>query len=284
MAALVEEEVGSRQRRRLRRRTGWPPSSTAGPRRSAPDTPASSVTCPCTPDPHRRRAVRLPAAARLAAPAQPHSARGDRRRPESYRGRSGSDTRAEADRPSTGRRACSPWAPRAAPSSGAPCARPMHDPAAIGTASSDLAGRGRRRRSRRDPDEHLRRRRRPRRSPPNGPRGGHRRRSARRADVGAHRTRRWGGGRHARGTNPPRPDQSLLPERPPAAAGRVRLVGAVWVGRTFNANTGGEQFTFTGKLQVVGKGGTADSVNLTFHGTSQPNNVVVKTSTSVAAN
>jgi hypothetical protein len=54
--------------------------------------------------------------------------------------------------------------------------------------------------------------------------------------------------------------------------------GAVWFGGTFNANTGGEVFTFTGKLRVVsmGGGGTADSVNVTFHVTAQPNNIVLK--------
>jgi hypothetical protein len=55
------------------------------------------------------------------------------------------------------------------------------------------------------------------------------------------------------------------------------IAGAVWFGGTINANTGGEEFTSTQKLQIVSKGGgTADSVNLTFHVTAQPNNVVVK--------
>ena len=54
--------------------------------------------------------------------------------------------------------------------------------------------------------------------------------------------------------------------------------GAFWFGGAFNANTGGEVFTFTGKLQIVSKGGggTADSVNVTFHVTAQPNNFVLK--------
>lgn len=54
--------------------------------------------------------------------------------------------------------------------------------------------------------------------------------------------------------------------------------GAFWFGGAFNANTTGEVFTFTGKLQIVSKGGggTADSVNLTFHVTAQPNNFVLK--------
>jgi hypothetical protein len=40
---------------------------------------------------------------------------------------------------------------------------------------------------------------------------------------------------------------------------------------------GGEQFTDTEKLQIVSKGGrSVDSVNLTFHVTAQPNNIVVK--------
>ncbi len=51
------------------------------------------------------------------------------------------------------------------------------------------------------------------------------------------------------------------------AAGNVySIVGAVWSGFTFNAQTGGFQTTFTGKLQIVSKGGgTADSVNVVFH-------------------
>lgn len=57
----------------------------------------------------------------------------------------------------------------------------------------------------------------------------------------------------------------------------VSIVGAVWFGATLNANTGGFQGTDTLKLQVVGQGGgTVDSVNLTFHVTAQPNNIVVK--------
>jgi hypothetical protein len=44
------------------------------------------------------------------------------------------------------------------------------------------------------------------------------------------------------------------------------IVGAVWSGFTFNAQTGGFQTTFTGKLQIVSQGGgTADSVNVVFH-------------------
>jgi hypothetical protein len=55
------------------------------------------------------------------------------------------------------------------------------------------------------------------------------------------------------------------------------LHGAVWFGGTLNANTGGEQFTDTEKLQIVSVGGgTVDSVNVTFHITAQPNNIVVK--------
>jgi hypothetical protein len=54
------------------------------------------------------------------------------------------------------------------------------------------------------------------------------------------------------------------------------VVGAFWFGGTFNANTGGFQETFTGKIQIVRKGGgTADSVNITFHITAQPNNFFV---------
>jgi hypothetical protein len=61
------------------------------------------------------------------------------------------------------------------------------------------------------------------------------------------------------------------------AGNQYSVVGATWVGGTFNANTGGEQFTDTEKLQIVSKGGgTVDSVNLTFHITAQPNNLVVK--------
>jgi len=44
------------------------------------------------------------------------------------------------------------------------------------------------------------------------------------------------------------------------------IVGAVWSGFSFNAQTGGFQTTFTGKLQIVSQGaGTADSVNVVFH-------------------
>lgn len=57
----------------------------------------------------------------------------------------------------------------------------------------------------------------------------------------------------------------------------VSVVGAFWGGGAFNANTGGEVFTFTGKLQLVSKGGgSVDSVNVTFHVTAQPNNLVIK--------
>jgi hypothetical protein len=45
-----------------------------------------------------------------------------------------------------------------------------------------------------------------------------------------------------------------------------RIVGAIWGGGTFNAQTGGFQTTFTGKLQIVSQGGgTADSVNVVLH-------------------
>ena len=55
------------------------------------------------------------------------------------------------------------------------------------------------------------------------------------------------------------------------------LVGAFWFGATLNANTGGFQGTDTLKLQVVGQGsGAVDSVNVVFHVTAQPNNIVVK--------
>jgi hypothetical protein len=61
------------------------------------------------------------------------------------------------------------------------------------------------------------------------------------------------------------------------AGNQYSIVGAVWFGGTINANTGGEQFTSTEKLQIVSKGGgTVDSVNLTFHVTAQRNNFVVK--------
>ena len=55
------------------------------------------------------------------------------------------------------------------------------------------------------------------------------------------------------------------------------ILGAIWFGGTLNANTDGGQFTSTAKLQIIDQGGgTADSVNLTFHITAQPNNFVVK--------
>ena len=61
------------------------------------------------------------------------------------------------------------------------------------------------------------------------------------------------------------------------AGNQYSIAGAVWFGGTINATTGGEQFTDTEKLQIVSKGGgTVDSVNLTFHVTAQPNNIVVK--------
>jgi len=41
-----------------------------------------------------------------------------------------------------------------------------------------------------------------------------------------------------------------------------KLKGAEWFGGTFNANTDGEQGTFTAKFQIVG---TGDSVNLVGH-------------------
>lgn len=60
------------------------------------------------------------------------------------------------------------------------------------------------------------------------------------------------------------------------AGNQYSIVGAVWFGGTINASTGGEQFTSTQKLQIVSEGGgTVDSVNLTFHVTAQPNNIVV---------
>jgi len=49
------------------------------------------------------------------------------------------------------------------------------------------------------------------------------------------------------------------------------------VRRTLNVNTGGEQATFTSKLQIVAPGqGTVDGVNLTLHVTAQPNNFVLE--------
>jgi hypothetical protein len=41
-----------------------------------------------------------------------------------------------------------------------------------------------------------------------------------------------------------------------------KVKGAEWFGGTFNANTGGEQFTDTDKFQIVGSG---DSVNVVSH-------------------
>jgi hypothetical protein len=41
--------------------------------------------------------------------------------------------------------------------------------------------------------------------------------------------------------------------------------GALWFGGTFNANTGLEQFTFTGKVQFIGPGGTGGTINLIMH-------------------
>jgi hypothetical protein len=61
------------------------------------------------------------------------------------------------------------------------------------------------------------------------------------------------------------------------AGNQYSIVGAIWFGGTFNANTGGQQFTDTDKLQIVSVGGgTVDSVNVTFHVTEQQNHVVVK--------
>jgi hypothetical protein len=61
------------------------------------------------------------------------------------------------------------------------------------------------------------------------------------------------------------------------AGNQYSIVGAIWFGGTINANTGGMQFTDTDKLQIVSQGGgTVDSVNVTFHITAQPNNIVVK--------
>ena len=54
---------------------------------------------------------------------------------------------------------------------------------------------------------------------------------------------------------------------------QYRVVGAFWFGGTFNSKTEAFQNTFTGKLQIVSAGGgTADSVNVTFH--QSPNDVV----------
>jgi hypothetical protein len=41
--------------------------------------------------------------------------------------------------------------------------------------------------------------------------------------------------------------------------------GALWFGGTTNANTGGSNFTFTGKVQFIGPGGTGGTINLTMH-------------------
>jgi hypothetical protein len=61
------------------------------------------------------------------------------------------------------------------------------------------------------------------------------------------------------------------------AGNQYAIVGAIWFGGTINANTGGMQFTDTDKLQIVSSGGgTVDSVNVTFHITAQPHNIVVK--------
>jgi hypothetical protein len=61
------------------------------------------------------------------------------------------------------------------------------------------------------------------------------------------------------------------------AGNQYSIVGAVWFGGTVNANTGGEQFTATQKLQIVSQGGgIVDSVTVTFHVTAQPNNFVIK--------
>ncbi len=61
------------------------------------------------------------------------------------------------------------------------------------------------------------------------------------------------------------------------AGNQYSVVGAIWFGGTINANTGGMQFTDTDKLQIVSTGGgTVDSVNVTFHISAQPHNLVVK--------
>ena len=58
-----------------------------------------------------------------------------------------------------------------------------------------------------------------------------------------------------------------------AGGDEFRLAGSSWVGGSFNGNTGGEVFTATDTLQIVGRGsGTVGSVNLKFHVTDQPNN------------
>lgn len=57
---------------------------------------------------------------------------------------------------------------------------------------------------------------------------------------------------------------------------QYRVVGAFWFGATFNVNADVFQATFTGKLQIISKGGgTADNVNMTFHITAHPNNFVL---------
>jgi hypothetical protein len=61
------------------------------------------------------------------------------------------------------------------------------------------------------------------------------------------------------------------------AGNQYSVVGAIWFGGTINANTGGQQFTDTDKLQIVSQGGgIVDSLNVTFHITAQPHNIVVK--------
>jgi hypothetical protein len=58
-----------------------------------------------------------------------------------------------------------------------------------------------------------------------------------------------------------------------SAGNEYRVAGAFWFGGTFNSKTEAFQETFTGKLQIVSPGGgTADSVNITFH--QSPNGVV----------
>jgi hypothetical protein len=60
-----------------------------------------------------------------------------------------------------------------------------------------------------------------------------------------------------------------------SAGNPYRIVGAVWFGETANAGSGGFQATLTAKLQIIGQGvGRTDSVNLTVHVLSQPNNFV----------
>jgi hypothetical protein len=57
----------------------------------------------------------------------------------------------------------------------------------------------------------------------------------------------------------------------------VSIVGAFWAGFAFNANTDGVVSTFTDKFQILSSGGgTVGNVNVTFHVTAQPNNVVLK--------